>query len=92
MNERIVYIDHDDHLRIKITSNKKYYTKRDSVELDIEVTDKKGQPVQGDFSLSVTDDAQVKVDSLKRISLKSTILLTSDIKGAGRRSGLLLSS
>ena len=81
LNERIVYIDHDDHLRIHITSDKACYTKRDSVGLTIEVTNKNGQPVEGDFSVAVTDDAQVKNDSLKRNSLKSALLLSSDLKG-----------
>lgn len=81
LNERTVYINHDDHLRINITSDKKDYSKRDSVGLTIKVTDKKGQPVQGDFSVAVTDDAQVKIDSLKRNSLKSILLLSSDLKG-----------
>ena len=81
LNERIVYIDHDDHLRIHITSDKAYYTKRDNVGFTIEVTDKNGEPVQGDFSIAVTDDAQVKNDSIKRNSLKSTLLLSSDLKG-----------
>lgn len=81
LNERLTYIDHDDHLRINVTSDKKYYLKRDSVGLTIEVTDKNRQPVQGDFSVAVTDDAQVKTDSLKRNSLKSALLLSSDLKG-----------
>lgn len=81
LNERIVYIDHDDHLRIHIVSDKEYYSRRDSVGLNIEVTNKNNQPIQGDFSMAVTDDAQVKIDSLKRNSLKSMLLLSSDLKG-----------
>jgi len=81
LNERIVYIDHGDGLHINITNDKKYYSKRDSVALDLMVTDKAGNPMQGSFSIAVTDDAQVKSDSLKINSLKSDLLLTSDIKG-----------
>jgi hypothetical protein len=81
LNERIVYIDHEDNLRVNITSNKKIYTKRDNVALDIAVADKAGQPVSGSFSVSVTDDGQVKNDSISNNTLKSTLLLTSDLKG-----------
>ena len=81
LNERIVYVDHDDHLRIQVNSDKAYYTTRDSVALDLLVTDKMGQPIAGDFSVLVTDDAQVKNDILKTNSLKSNIFLTSDLKG-----------
>ncbi|WEK20033.1 MAG: hypothetical protein P0Y49_02555 [Candidatus Pedobacter colombiensis] len=79
VSERIVFIDHNDYLRVKLTPNKQSYTKRDSVGFDIVVTDKSGAPVSGSFSIAVTDDAQVKSDSLDR-SLKSDIFLTSNLK------------
>ncbi|MEO6852144.1 MAG: hypothetical protein ABI203_05505, partial [Mucilaginibacter sp.] len=50
LNERIVYIDHDDHLHIQMLADKKYYAKRDSVGMAMIVTDKDGKPVQGSFS------------------------------------------
>ncbi len=81
LNERIVYIDHDDHLRIGINANKKTYAQRDSAGLDIFVTDKDGRPVQGSFSVAVTDDAQIKDDSLQYNTLKLAMLLTTDLKG-----------
>jgi len=81
LNERIVFIDHDDNLRIQLTSNKTSYQLRDSVALDIEVTDKNGIPVEGSFSLAVTDDGQVKTDSLINGSIISQMILTADLKG-----------
>ncbi|HEY5326355.1 MAG TPA: hypothetical protein VIJ27_05100 [Mucilaginibacter sp.] len=81
LNERIVYIDHDDYLRIHLATDKKDYTKRDSVGLDMMVADKDGKPVPGSFSVAVTDDSQIKTDSLKYNSLKTDILLASDLKG-----------
>ncbi|TCK80764.1 hypothetical protein [Albibacterium bauzanense] len=81
LNERIIFIDHDDNLRIQLTSNQTSYQLRDSVSLAIEVTDKNGMPVQGSFSLAVTDDGQVKTDSLTNGSIISQILLTADLKG-----------
>lgn len=81
LNERLVYINQDDHLRVNVTADKMEYSKRDSVGITIAVTDKNGLPVQGSFSVSVTEDAQVKIDSLKRKSIKSVLLLSSDLKG-----------
>jgi hypothetical protein len=81
LNERIVYINHNDDLRLNIKKDKEIYTKRDNVSLEIIVTNKKGAPIQGSFSIAVTDNSQVKYDSLKNGSLKSNIFLTSDIKG-----------
>jgi len=81
LNERIVFIDHDDNLNIRITSDKALYGQRDRVALNIQVTDKNGAPVQGSFSLAVTDDGQVRTDSIKDGSILTQMLLTSDLKG-----------
>ncbi|MES2278801.1 MAG: hypothetical protein V4592_22410 [Bacteroidota bacterium] len=81
INERIIFIDHHDRLCVNISTNKKTYAKRDSVGMDITVTDNLGAPVQGIFSMAVTDDNQLKVDSVKSGTLVSNLLLTSDLKG-----------
>jgi len=61
LNERIVYIDREDQLRITVNPHKESYGERDSIALAIEVKDKEGNPVRGSFSLAVTDDSQVKI-------------------------------
>ncbi len=81
LNERLVYIDHTDHFRVKITPNQPSYGQRDSVALHLEVTDKSGNPVAANFALSVTDDSQVKSDTLKQINLANYLLLSSNLKG-----------
>jgi hypothetical protein len=50
------------------------------VGLTIKVTDKEGKPVQGTFSLAVTDNSQVKPDSLSN-NILNNLLFTSDLKG-----------
>lgn len=79
-NERRIYNDLGDRLNIRCSTNKASYKPRDSVALDIHVTDKDGKPVSGTFSLAVTDDAQVKTDSTGT-SILSYLLLSSDLKG-----------
>ncbi|MBS1524418.1 MAG: carboxypeptidase regulatory-like domain-containing protein [Bacteroidetes bacterium] len=81
LNERAAYIDRKDNLHISISPYKPFYEPRDSVQLSISVTDSNGAPVQGDFSLAVTDDTQVKVDSSKEENILTRMLLTSDLKG-----------
>jgi len=81
LNERIVYIDHNDNLRISIKPNKQTYSARDSVALNVKVTDKTGKPIQGSFSVAVTDNDQVITDSLTNNTLVSSLLLTTDLKG-----------
>lgn len=80
VNERIVFIDHHDDLQLNITENKPAFTARDSVALAIAVKNKNGKPVQGNFSIAITDDSQVKTDSLGG-NILNNLLLTSDLKG-----------
>jgi len=79
--ERSFFIDHNDNIKVNLVMNKAVYEKRDSVGIEIRATDTSGQPVQGTFSLAVTDYNQVKIDSLKCRSLVSDMLLTSHLKG-----------
>ncbi|WP_214072328.1 hypothetical protein [Mucilaginibacter sp. dw_454] len=81
LNERAVFIDNGDQLKISLKSNKASYVKRDSVALDIQVKDKSGLPVQGNFSLAVTDDSQIKPDSLGNYGIAPSLLLNADLKG-----------
>jgi len=80
LNERLTYIDHDDNLRVNIAANKADYTIRDSVALTLNVKDKDGKPIRGDFSMAVTDDSQVRIDSAAD-NILNNLLLTSDLKG-----------
>jgi hypothetical protein len=81
LNERIVYINHQDNIKLSITANKTAYVKRDSVGLLLHSALKDGKPISANFSVSVTDDGQVKNDNLSNSNLKSWLLLTSDLKG-----------
>ncbi|MGF7082684.1 hypothetical protein [Mucilaginibacter sp. UYCu711] len=81
LNERIIFIDNNDGLKINVIPNKKAYLKRDSVGLEIEVKDKSGSPVKGSFSMAVTDDSQVKADSLGDNSIAANLLLNADLRG-----------
>jgi hypothetical protein len=81
VNERLVYIDHHDNLCIELATNKTDYTSRDSIALQIKVTDNAGNPVAGNFSLAVTDDTQVKTDANDNDNMVNHLLLASDLKG-----------
>ena len=79
LNERMIFVNHHDNLNIEIVPHKAVYNIHDSIALTIQVKDKQGQPVQGTFSLAVTDDGQVKADSTDNIA--TYFLLTSNLKG-----------
>jgi hypothetical protein len=81
LNDRLIFINHHDNLQIAIHADKPSYTTRDSIALQIHVTDKNGNAVKGNFSLSATDDNQVKTDSINSNNIISNLLLTTDLKG-----------
>lgn len=80
VNERIVFVNQHDQMNISVDPDKAVYGTRDSVALSIKVTDAKGNPIEGNFSLAVTDNSQVRPDSLAG-NLLTNMLLTSDLKG-----------
>lgn len=61
--ERMVYNqDKTKHLKIGLLPNKTVYRPHDKVDLNIAVTDDKGNPVSGNFSVSVNNEADVRND------------------------------
>ncbi|AFD09002.1 TonB-dependent receptor plug domain-containing protein [Solitalea canadensis] len=78
--ERLVFINKNDELKFNINSSKPVYTSREKVDLNISVKDAEGNPVQGDFSIAVTDDQSVTIDKHDN-NILSHLLLTSDLKG-----------
>lgn len=92
LNERLVFINRHDNLQISISTDKIAYTTRDSVALHIKVTDALGNPVAGNFSLAVTDDAQVHTDSLRNENMITRVLLSSELKGYVEQPGYYLNT
>lgn len=81
ITERIIYVDHHDQIKLNITPSKPSYTNRDSVTLEITATDRDGEPVQGAFSLAVTDDLQTRPDTSGYSDINTKMLLADDLKG-----------
>ena len=81
LNERLVFVDHHDDLRIQFADEHPAYTVADSVALHVRVTDNSGDPVQGNFSMAITNNADIKTDSLNNENILTRILLTSDLRG-----------
>jgi hypothetical protein len=80
LNERLVFINHHDNLMINMQPDKPVYGDKGKVNIQVHVTDTDGRPAAGNFSVAVTDDAQVKTDSLSN-NIISNLLLTSGLKG-----------
>ena len=80
LSERMLYIFGEDKANLNLTLDKPYYMKRDAAHAAIVLKDSKGHPVEGDFSISVTDDNDVKIDP-NETTIESYLLLQSDLKG-----------
>lgn len=78
---RNVFIDHvADRINLNITPDRSVYATNDSVSLNILANSGLGAPMQGSFSVSVTDDLQVR-DGMRDQHIGSYFLLTSELKG-----------
>lgn len=79
--ERLVFINHSDFLNIKLSSAKLEYQQREKVKLMLDVSDPKGKPTLGSFSISVIDETKVPFDEENETSIISNLLLSSDLRG-----------
>lgn len=66
--------------QIDLSTDKTSYGPRDSTTLRLKVTDAKGQPAQGFFSMNIYDQGQLKPEAFQD-HIESSLLLGSDIKG-----------
>jgi len=78
--ERLVFVNHDDNMIIKVDSEYINPGENDSVQLIIDVLDTQGNPLQSNISLSVFDEKEVDTGSSYN-SIRSNLLLTSDLRG-----------
>lgn len=80
LSERLVFSSQrSTWAKVEVTSDKTNYNAREKVMLDIAVEDDHQQPLSGHISLSVVDRQDVAIDSM--VSILSTFLLTSELKG-----------
>jgi TonB-dependent SusC/RagA subfamily outer membrane receptor len=81
MNERLVFIQNADQLKLKLATEKPAYQTRDKVKINLTAQNMAYQPVTGNFSIAVTNETTVPVDENNESTILSHLLLTSDLKG-----------
>lgn len=81
INERVIFVQRNDRMDIKLNSAKQTYGAREKVAIDLDAKDSKGQPLTGSFSVSVINEAAIPSDEAKENTIFSQLLLSSDIKG-----------
>jgi uncharacterized repeat protein (TIGR01451 family) len=79
--ERLVFVNADKKLNIKVSTDKEKYQPREKVKMTVEVRDERGIPMSGTFSLAVADDNLLTYADDKQGHILSQILLQSDLKG-----------
>lgn len=81
LNERIAFVNNlYDKIDVQPENLKASYGKREKVDLSL-ATSNNGKPVQGSFSVAVTNTTAVKPDPENETNILTKLLLTSDLAG-----------
>ena len=78
--ERLVFFNKDKPLNISVLPNKKTYSPREKVTINIDAKDNDGKPITGDFSVAVTDANQV-LNTPYAENIATYLQLSADVKG-----------
>jgi alpha-2-macroglobulin-like protein len=79
--ERLVFLNRDKKLSIKLIPDKQQYSPREKVTLKIHTSDEHGKGIPAKLSLSVADDQLISFADDKQDNLLSAMLLSSEVKG-----------
>jgi hypothetical protein len=81
MNERLVFVQNHDQLKLSLGSEQQTYAPRQKVKIDLDAKDNDNHNVTGFFSVAITDEDKAPVEENTESNIISNLLLTSDIKG-----------
>jgi hypothetical protein len=81
LNERVIFVNNPDQLKLNVNAEKQSYTPRGKVKLNLNAKDAGDKPTVGTFSVAIIDETKVPVDENTETTILSHILLTSDLKG-----------
>jgi len=79
-SERLIFVDNNDQLRVKVKASDSTFETRQQVDLNIQVTNKAGEPVSGSFSLAVVNEAYRSLNRFET-HISAEFLLDADIRG-----------
>ena len=77
---RLVFIKKETKPNLLVQPDKENYKRREKISLDVSFEQYDELPRKGDFSIAVTDDLVVDIDSLSD-NICSSLLVCSDLKG-----------
>ncbi|MDR0667990.1 MAG: TonB-dependent receptor plug domain-containing protein [Prevotellaceae bacterium] len=79
LSERLLFCHNDDQAQVSLKTNREQLSAREQLVVDVELTDTHNNPLTGHFSVAVTDNASVSIDTTSNIL--TYLLLTSDLRG-----------
>ncbi|MBL9004590.1 MAG: hypothetical protein JNJ46_10105, partial [Myxococcales bacterium] len=79
--ERLIYRHRRARLGIKVTPDKKTYMPRDRVQLEVQTSDPRGNPIPADVALSVVDDTVLSFADDKTGHMLSRLYLEPELPG-----------
>jgi len=79
VSERLVFVNNDDQAKVGCSTDRDTYPARSRVEYTVNINDESGDPLSGNFSVSVTDSKVVTADTNENIL--TSLLLSSDLRG-----------
>ena len=80
-SERLVYIEKNNDITISLSTDKKQYTPKEKVNLNVSAKDKQGNPLIANFSIAATDTNGITENLDNTFNICSYFLMASDIKG-----------
>jgi hypothetical protein len=80
VSSRLTFIKKEALAEVSVQANKENYDRREEVVLDVHLQTKDTLTRTADFSLAVTDNLVIEIDSLAD-NIQSDLLLTSELKG-----------
>ena len=81
LNERLVFVQHDDLLHINLSTDAKTYAPAGKVKLAISAKGDSSKPVRGSFSLAVINESRLLTDEEAEVTILDHLLLCSDLRG-----------
>ena len=80
LSERLVFVNHHSEMKMEVTQDKKNYNPFEKVNLDFQLDNSAGKPVETTFSVSVRD-AETSSTNIFSDNILTNLLLSSEIKG-----------
>ncbi|NDV66479.1 Plug domain-containing protein [Bacteroides sp. 224] len=80
ISERLVFCKNTELADVTFQANKKSYTKREQVSIQLNIKNSLNIPLKGSISVAVTDDKDIQLNTTSE-SILSCLLLTSELKG-----------